>query len=431
MSQAQYEREYEAGRLDPNALYLTPDENVLYVTQIPDEEGNVSASHSATEIIDFIKSGGQAWFDLGGEDKFPVVTYIEVPADSRAVIFRHYYVDTPENIESYTIYDDKSIEYMDNYYALQHDLNGIRDYVITYNCTVPDYVNESAKYCVPVYFNWDEIADAIAHNRRVICKIKHDARSPRMCYEYILTRYDWEESEITFNNGELLMFSDGSLYFPPKIDDSSVIVTVNQETKKANYSSLQISQMAKNGVTVLLDPIGEGTNYYPLTAIEPGYALFSVQPYDTSEYTCYEIAEDCTVATYEHHMAEQNNNIYTTQLDVVDNTVSGDGIEFSASLMPDRLTLRQDGEGFYIMAAPNEFNESEDIDCAVAEFWGEMGDEGVILRRIASPKEESDAANKQYVDAQVENLQNQIGNIGTALDSILEIQNSLIGGGRA
>lgn len=76
---------------------------------------------------------------------------------------------------------------------------------------------------------------------------------------------------------------------------------------------------------------------------------------------------------------------------------------------------------------PEPFEELPDKTLsAVLAFYGAACQDGgenepTILRNISAPVRAEDAANKGYVDGLV-------GNIETALDGILAIQNALIGG---
>lgn len=56
LTQAQYERELEAGRIDPNALYLTPDE-VIDLSKYVTKEELGAAIQEALNTIGFAEDG--------------------------------------------------------------------------------------------------------------------------------------------------------------------------------------------------------------------------------------------------------------------------------------------------------------------------------------------------------------------------------------
>ena len=78
------------------------------------------------------------------------------------------------------------------------------------------------------------------------------------------------------------------------------------------------------------------------------------------------------------------------------------------------------GDGVCLSFANYEHTDA-DSEVAVAEFYGTKNDDKVILRNIGQGVFGNDAVNKAQLDATV-------GNIESALDRIIEIQNSLIGG---
>ena len=78
------------------------------------------------------------------------------------------------------------------------------------------------------------------------------------------------------------------------------------------------------------------------------------------------------------------------------------------------------GDGVCVSFANYEHTDA-DSEVAVAEFYGTKNDDKVILRNIGQGVFENDAVNKGQLDAAV-------GDIESALDRIIEMQNSLIGG---
>jgi hypothetical protein len=56
LSQTQYERELVAGRIDPNALYLTPDEEIDLSNYVTKEEMAI-AIQNALDAIGFAEDG--------------------------------------------------------------------------------------------------------------------------------------------------------------------------------------------------------------------------------------------------------------------------------------------------------------------------------------------------------------------------------------
>ena len=66
-------------------------------------------------------------------------------------------------------------------------------------------------------------------------------------------------------------------------------------------------------------------------------------------------------------------------------------------------------------------NLDDDLNTAVLEFWGSMGDQYTVLRHIAPGVEVDDAVTVGQMDG-------KIGNIESALDAIIAIQEELMGG---
>ena len=95
------------------------------------------------------------------------------------------------------------------------------------------------------------------------------------------------------------------------------------------------------------------------------------------------------------------------------------------------------GVGLLIEQENEELEENE-AEVAVLHFYGLVGDERTRLRHLAPGKNEDDAVTYGQLleglsllndfNDDIAQLYRQVGDIETALDSIIEIQNSLIGG---
>lgn len=87
LTQAQYDREFEAGNIDPSALYLTPDENnrIFVQNEEPidaedgalwvdmDVEGTISGGNSSNDGYTPVK-GIDYWTE---EDKAEIKSYVD------------------------------------------------------------------------------------------------------------------------------------------------------------------------------------------------------------------------------------------------------------------------------------------------------------------------------------------------------------------
>ena len=82
-----------------------------------------------------------------------------------------------------------------------------------------------------------------------------------------------------------------------------------------------------------------------------------------------------------------------------------------------------DTVGIILNAEVPEPSEGEGRPTGALSFYDSSYDRAVILRNVADGEGDNDAAT-------VRQLNNAVGYIESALDSIIEIQNSLIGGGR-
>lgn len=79
------------------------------------------------------------------------------------------------------------------------------------------------------------------------------------------------------------------------------------------------------------------------------------------------------------------------------------------------------GEEYGACIHPEGYVPYRELNAAVLAFYGVIGDEPTILRNIADGQEDNDSATVGQLNAAV-------GDIETALDKIIAIQESLIGG---
>lgn len=70
LTQAQYDREFAAGNINPSALYLTPDEKEIYVQ--PYEPQNVP-DNTLWLDVDAVSSGGSSSGSSGGSGGYELV----------------------------------------------------------------------------------------------------------------------------------------------------------------------------------------------------------------------------------------------------------------------------------------------------------------------------------------------------------------------
>ena len=108
LTQEQYDRELEAGRVDPSALYLTPDDGgKIEILHVDIDFSEMTCSHSASEIDEAVDTG---MFPIINRD--PTMILYSIYGNPRIVVFSGSFIDEYGGAchSVILIHDDKSVE---------------------------------------------------------------------------------------------------------------------------------------------------------------------------------------------------------------------------------------------------------------------------------------------------------------------------------
>lgn len=186
--------------------------------------------------------------------------------------------------------------------------------------------------------------------------------------------------------------------------DSTLIVELNQSTGMANFKSGDIIECVSNGGFVLLS---DGENYIPLTFATLDYALFTIT-FSDGEVVEYTVSDDGSWYMRENTLGGSGASTLTI-------TVDADTLTASETAVTVQRIVENGGR--VILSIDNKLipiTYLDDFPCAHFEVYDV--DTNTKFSYLL------------WDDGTVEVRSVQIGDIETALDAIIEIQNALIGG---
>ena len=162
------------------------------------------------------------------------------------------------------------------------------------------------------------------------------------------------------------------------------------------------------GTVALYDP--NDNSYMNAIAVMPNVTVFALLNGDDQHLGIFEISG----ATYWEYGVDLARGYSGGDLDLEGNDLVNANIIHATHIYTDTVSVGSDDAGVSLIDNGN----------AVLEFYGHYGDEYTTLRHLAPGTQENDAVTKGQLDE-------AIGDIESALDAVLAIQNTLIGGEEA
>ena len=202
---------------------------------------------------------------------------------------------------------------------------------------------------------------------------------------------------------------------------NALIVTVNQETGKPSHTVAEMNEHAKNGGTVLVDLTDyAGGIFQP---VQFGYGGVYISHTSDENYLYTYIITDDGVEQYEfdfltsQHYQQLKNLIVTLKSDL------------KASHTPEQIWGHIVNGGSAYLLIDNAYLPIVCLGDAELCYAYYIGDDGLGSHYCIETDGTVSTAELNYASAHdVETLKEQMGDIETALDSIIAIQNELIGG---